>query len=112
MINNEKAVLQLMGLCAKAGKMGSGEFQVEDACMRHTAKVVFVSGDASDNTYKKFNNKCSFYKIPFFQLSIDKNQMGRCIGKMARSCAVVLDEGLANAILNKINNDGKVETNQ
>lgn len=111
-MQNEKKVLAFLGLCAKAGKIGSGEFQCEDACARRKARIVFVSGDASENTYKKFYNKCSFYGVPFFRLDTDKIGLGRCIGKMPRSCAVVLDEGLANAILNKINNDGKVENSQ
>ncbi|MBQ7915363.1 MAG: ribosomal L7Ae/L30e/S12e/Gadd45 family protein [Firmicutes bacterium] len=99
---NEKKVLQMLSLCSKAGKVASGEFQCEDAVRRGTACVVLVSGDASDNTCKKFSNKCEFYEVPFYKLSCDKEDLGRAIGKEKRSCVAVTDGGLAGALLKNL----------
>lgn len=61
---NEKRVLQTLGLCSKAGKAASGEFQCEDAVRSRTARVVLLASDASGNTVKKFQNKCRILSHP------------------------------------------------
>ena len=53
---NEKRILSMLGLAAKAGNLVSGEFSVEKAVKEHKAFLVIVAGDASDNTKKNFRN--------------------------------------------------------
>ncbi|MBO6138032.1 MAG: ribosomal L7Ae/L30e/S12e/Gadd45 family protein [Lachnospiraceae bacterium] len=86
--------LSLLGLAVKAGKVVSGEFSTENSIKRHKAKVVIVAEDASDNTKKKFRDKCKFYKVPIFIYGT-KNTLGHAMGKQDRSCAAVEDRGFA-----------------
>ena len=53
----------MLGMAAKAGKVASGEFMTENAVKSGEAALVIVAEDASDNTKKKFNNMCEYYKI-------------------------------------------------
>jgi ribosomal protein L7Ae-like RNA K-turn-binding protein len=99
---NEKKVMQMLSISSKAGKVASGEFQCEEVIRKGSACVVLVSADASDNTCKKFSNKCEFYGVPFYKLSCDKEVLGRTIGKEKRSCVAVTDEGLAGALLKNL----------
>ena len=99
---NEKRVLQTLGLCSKAGKAASGEFQCEDAVRSRTARVVLLASDASGNTVKKFQNKCEFNHIPIFTLFCNKEELGRAIGKEKRSCVAVTDAGLAGVLLKSL----------
>ncbi|XME03267.1 L7Ae/L30e/S12e/Gadd45 family ribosomal protein [Lachnospiraceae bacterium C1.1] len=94
-------VFSLLGLATRAGKIVSGEFSVEKAVKAKTAKLVMVSVDASENTAKKFSDKCKFYNIPI-RFYGTKEALGAAIGKELRSTAAVMDEGFANTILKRL----------
>ena len=79
--------LRMLGLAAKAGKVASGEFMTENSVKTGMAALVIVATDASDNTKKKFRN-------------IDV--LGHSIGKEFRASLAVNDEGLAQAIMKKM----------
>ena len=96
-MEQERKILNLISLAKKAGKVASGEFSTEKAVKYGKAKLVFVSGDAADNTKKKFRNMCEWYKVPIICIS-DKENLGRSIGCRNRSSLAVLDPGFAGAI--------------
>ena len=54
--------LSMISLATKAGKTKSGEFMTEKEVKEGRAHLVIVADDASDNTKKKFQNMCDFYK--------------------------------------------------
>ena len=91
-------VLSLLGICRKAGKLASGEFQTEAAVKGGKAFLVVLSEDASANTKNKFHNMAKNYKVPVLEYS-EKEKLGHSIGKELRSTAAVLDEGLAKDVL-------------
>ena len=102
-MNNQetkKKILSLFGLAARAGKMASGEFQTETAVKSGTAFLVVIAQDASNNTKKLFQDKCSFYKIPILILGT-KEELGHAIGKEYRASLAILDAGFAEAIIKK-----------
>ncbi len=94
---NEKKMLSLLGLAAKAGKTVSGEFATEKSVKARLARLVILAGDASANTRKKFRNMCACYPTPVMEIS-DKETLGKAIGKELRSCMAVEDEGFAAAL--------------
>ena len=98
-------VLSLLGLSAKAGKIRSGEFQVEKAVKENQAFVVIVATDASDLSKKGYRDMCSFYQVPIYEYQT-KEELGRCIGKEFRAAVAVVDEGFAKGILKKIEIQG------
>ncbi len=91
----------MIGMAAKAGKAAGGEFKTENAVKSGRAALVIVAGDASENTKKKFKNMCEYYKVPlrFFGA---KEELGRHTGKEIRASLAIVDEGLARAIMNKM----------
>ena len=97
---NEKKIFSLFGLATRAGKMASGEFQTEMAIKSGTTFLIIIAKDASDNTKKLFQDKCSFYKVPILFLGT-KEELGRAIGKEYRASLAILDKGFAEAIMNK-----------
>ena len=107
-LNNvaDKKILSFFGLAARAGRIASGEFQTETAVKDGTAKLVVVAEDASDNTKKLFRDKCSFYKVPNITLGT-KEELGHAIGKEFRASLAVLDEGFANAIMKKMEDNNQ-----
>ncbi len=95
-MQNDK-VLSMLGLAAKAGKIKSGEFSTEKAVKSGQAYLVVISGDASENTKKKFQNMTDFYHVPCYCYG-DKEMLGRCIGKQFRASLAVADKNLAEAV--------------
>ncbi len=93
----QSRVLSLVGLATKAGRTVSGEFSTEKAVKTGEARLVIVSEEASDNTKKKFQNMCAYYKIPIYFYGT-KDELGRAMGKEFRASLAVLDEGLGNAM--------------
>lgn len=90
-------VFSLLGIAMKGRNAASGEYQTLEAIKTGTAELVIVATDASDNTKKLFNDKCSFYEVPVYEYGT-KEDLGRAIGKDLRSSVAVLDAGLADAV--------------
>ncbi len=97
----QNKVLSLLGIAMRGRNVVSGEFQTLEAIKSGSAMLVIVAEDASDNTKKLFNDKCSFYEVPIKRFST-KAELGRAIGKDYRSSVGVIDAGLADAIIKQL----------
>lgn len=87
----------LLGLAVRSGNLVSGEFAVEKAVKSGKAELVIVSGDASDNTVKLFDNMCRFYEVPMFRYGT-KVELGHAMGKEVRASLAITEEGFAKSI--------------
>lgn len=92
-----KKVFSLIGIATKSNNIVSGEFQTEKAVKEHSAALVIVAEDASDNTKKMFTNMCEYHKVPIYFCGL-KTELGHHMGKEFRASLAVLDKGLADAI--------------
>ena len=97
MILKPNKTMGLIGLATKAGKTAGGEFLTEREVKSGRADLVIVAEDASENTKKKFQNMCEYYKVPI-RFYGDKDTLGHAMGKQFRASLAVLDEGLAKGI--------------
>lgn len=98
-IKKEKTVASILGICAKAGKLTSGE----DGCLINirngNAHLILIASDASDNSIKMFSQKCDHYGIKVMKSDeYNKEMLGKLIGKSERSAVAILDEGFATEI--------------
>ena len=94
---SQNKALSMIGLATKAGKVASGEFCTEKGVKSGRAYLVIVADDASDNTKKKFQNMCDFYKVPIYFFE-DKDTLGHAMGKEFRASLAVTDAGFAKGI--------------
>lgn len=94
---SQSKALSIISLATKAGKTVSGEFCTEKEVKSGGASAVVVARDASDNTKKKFQNMCDFYKVPIYFYA-DKNTLGHAMGKEFRASLAILDEGFAKGL--------------
>ncbi len=90
-------IYTLLGLAMKGRNVVSGEFSTENAVRGGSAMLVIVAEDASDNTKKRFRDKCSFYQVPIYTYGT-KEELGHAMGKEPRSSVAVTDKGLARAL--------------
>lgn len=93
----QNKVYGMLGLAARGRNLVSGEFATEKAIKDGKAMLVIVAEDASDNTKKRFGDKCSYYEVPINTYGT-KEELGRAIGTAERSSIALLNEGLAHTI--------------
>ncbi|WP_028561392.1 L7Ae/L30e/S12e/Gadd45 family ribosomal protein [Paenibacillus pinihumi] len=92
-----KKVLSSLGMAMRAGKLVTGDETVLKAVRSGKAKLVLVAGDASDNTKKKFRDKCNSYNVAMV-VALDRESIGDAIGKSERVLVAVTDQGFASMI--------------
>ena len=107
-MENNRKLLNLIGLATKAGKTVSGEFSTEKAVKTGKAWLVIVSAEASENTKKQFANMCAYDKVPIYFFG-GKEELGHAMGKEFRASLAVLDEGLSKAMVKQLNLNGGSE---
>lgn len=94
-------LLSYLGLAMRAGKLITGDEIVLKALRAGDSKLVIVAGDASDNTKKKFRDKCHSYKVPL-AICLDRGTIGDSIGKAERVVLAVTDAGFSRMIRNEL----------
>ena len=94
-------ILSLLGLCAKAGRIKHGEYQVEQAAKGNQTFLVIIATDVSEGSEKKYRDMCAYYKVPIYEYGT-KEELGRAIGKEFRASVAITDEGFAKGIIKKL----------
>lgn len=97
----DKKILQLLGLCQRAGKVASGETGCLCAVRDSSAELIIVAEDASENTKKRFSDSAVFYNKKIVIIG-DKYDLGRAIGKDERAVLCITDGGFAKKLLGMI----------
>ncbi len=92
-----RKILSLLSLCQRSGNLITGGSTVEQMIKNNKAYLVIIPEDASDNTKKKFTNKCKYYDIPIVIVST-KDILSSAIGKVNRSTFAVCSESFAISI--------------
>ncbi|WP_434311284.1 L7Ae/L30e/S12e/Gadd45 family ribosomal protein [Hominifimenecus sp. rT4P-3] len=107
----QNKAMSYLGLAARARHVESGEFCTERAVKRGNAKLVLVASDASENTKKAVRDMCTYYHTEWLVFG-EKESLGHAIGKSARACLALMDQGLADAVKEQLidrNQDGGSE---
>ena len=94
----DRKISSLLSLSAKAGFLRTGEESAEKLLQSDDAMLIIVAEDASDNTKKKFVNKCFFYEKPI-RIFGERDEMSKCVGKRNRTVYAVTDSGFAARLL-------------
>jgi len=100
-MTNEK-LFQLLGLAARARKIISGEELVVKTIQSGNAKLIFLASDASPNSSKKIQDKCTFYNVEYHVIG-DRYQLGHATGKEARVALAITDSGFAKKMSSLLN---------
>ena len=111
MTENETKVISLIGIAKKAGKVLSGTERVVDSIRKkekNGVKLLLCSADASQNTLKRIGNTSSFYSIPYYKLSVSKDELARIIGSDSLVSVIgITDVGFCKAMTDRLSEDTK-----
>ncbi len=98
-----KAILNLIGLAARARLLVSGNEQVITSIRNNELKLVIIALDASEGTKKQLIDKSNFYQVNYIQFA-NADQLGNSIGKEYRTAIGIKDAGIAKKIKDIFNN--------
>ena len=90
-------MLNMLGLCMRAGKIISGEKACVQAVRMGSACVVIMDRAAAKNAVKAVTDSCTFYEVPLIYAPED--ELGYAIGKPGRMVAAITDPSMAGRIL-------------
>lgn len=90
-------LLQRLGLVARGGNLVFGE-ALYPLLAKNQVFLVILASDASANTTKKVNDKCTFYKVPL-RVADPKSALGHAIGKGEVAALGITHRGLALSLI-------------
>ncbi|MBO7746612.1 ribosomal L7Ae/L30e/S12e/Gadd45 family protein [Paenibacillus sp. MWE-103] len=100
--------LSMLGMAMRAGKLVTGDETVLKAVRQGKAALVILAADASDNTKKKFRDKCATYDTNCVE-AFDRIALGEAIGKSERVILGLTDAGFAKSIVQSLAESTEVE---
>ncbi len=89
--------LGLLGLCARAGKLLSGEQACDQAVKKRSAFLILIDESASFNTRKGMMDACTYYRVP--ARFLPAASLGAAIGRPERMVCAVTDSKLAERLM-------------
>ena len=86
-------LLNMLGLCARAGKLISGEKAVIQAVRAGSAYAAVLDRGAAQNAVKAVTQACEGHGVPLIWTG--EWTLGDAIGKPSRMAAAITEEGMA-----------------
>ena len=90
-------LLNMLGLCMRAGKLLSGEKACVQAIRAGSACAVVLDRAAAKNATKAVTDACDWHEVPL--VFAPENELGYAIGKPGRMVAAITDPSFADRIL-------------
>ena len=90
-------VLNMLGLCARAGKLITGEKACVEAIRTGGAFAAVLDGAAAQNAVKAVTQACESHGVPL--LRTGEFELGDAIGKPSRMAAVITEPRMAARIM-------------
>ena len=90
-------MLNMLGLCMRAGKIISGEKACVQAVRAGAACVVVLDQAAAKNATKAVTDACTYHEVPL--IFAPENELGFAIGKPGRMVAAITDPSMAERII-------------
>ncbi|MCZ2258783.1 YlxQ family RNA-binding protein [Sporosarcina sp. G11-34] len=101
-MKNSKQILQLLGMATRARMIVTGEELTIREVRNGNAHLVVVAEDASANTLKKINDKCTFFNVEKHVFG-SRDDLGHAIGKESRVVLAVTDAGFSGKLSELLN---------
>ena len=96
------AILSLIGLSKKAGRLEVGEEPVGAAARARHAKLLLVASDAAANTRRRCAHFAEAGAVPWAELPFTKEELGGTLGRSSCALVAVTDIGFASSLAAKL----------
>ena len=92
-----KRALSMLGLCARAGKLISGEKACLQSIRSGGVYAVLLDAGAAKNAVKSITDACTYHQVAL--ITAPEDALGNAIGKPGRMVVAVTDPGFAGRII-------------
>jgi len=92
-----KRALSMLGLCARAGRLISGEKACLQSIRSGGVYAVLLDAGAAGNAVKSITDACSYHKVTL--IIAPEFQLGDAIGKPGRMVVGITDPKLAQRVI-------------
>ena len=93
---DEKKILGMLGLAARARRLIFGVPQICDAMRagrrQQMPLLVLEAADTSANTHKRITDRCAFYRTPLVRLRTDGETLAHAVGHTGALAAVAVTD--------------------
>ena len=90
---------KMIGLAKRASRLQCGTEMCCEAVRAGKARLVLLAENVSENTKKKVQNCCTYYRSACQMLPIDADRLSHAVGNsMSLAAVAVTDDGFAQAI--------------
>ena len=97
--SRRERLCKMIGLAKRASRLQCGTELCCEAVRAGKAKLVLLAENVSENTKKKVQNCCAYYRSACHMLDIDADRLSHAVGaSMSLAAVAVTDEGFAQAI--------------
>lgn len=96
------AILHLIGLARKAGRLELGEEPVGASCRARQAKLILLASDAAPNTCRRAAHFAQSGGVLFLQLPFTKEELGGQVGRTSCAMLALTDFGFSAALTEKL----------
>jgi len=100
---NDRA-LNMLGLCARAGKIVTGEKAVVQCIRSGQCVVAVLDKGTAKNGLKAVTQACQTHEVPL--VTCPEGTLGQAIGRPGRMAAAVIDPGLGRRFIELCQVDG------
>lgn len=83
-----------LGFAQAAGRLASGDMAVTRELHKGNVHLVIIAADSGQRTVRRFRQMCEDQGVPWRRWG-SKNELGRLLGRPARSVVGVLDPDFA-----------------
>ena len=90
-------MLNMLGLCMRAGKIISGEKACVQAIRMGAACAVVLDKAAAKNATKAVTDACNYHEVPL--IFAPEDELGFAIGKPGRMVVAITDPSMAERII-------------
>ena len=95
-MDDQGKFLNMVGLCARAGKCLYGETGCLSGIRSGKVRLMLMDEAVSENTRKRFADACTFRNVPLLSVT---ERTASAAGKPGRKLIAVADQNFASALL-------------
>ena len=99
---DNSALLGLVGLARKAGKIEVGEEPVSIAARTHKARLIPMAGDTAENTQRRGKSLEEIGNCPCLSIPCTKSELGFALGRSSCAILAITDTSFAAAAAKKL----------
>lgn len=99
---NMERILSMLGLAHKAGRVEIGEEPVGSSARAKKARVILVASDAAAGSVRRAMSFANTGSCLCLVIPVQKDELGRALGRTSCAMAAVTDVGFADAIARKL----------